>query len=253
MKTSYSGGRSPGDVSHSSRWAAISACRALRMISSRVAPGGSNSASARRRFASSERRASRDWLCSKRRRSMTPSPALRVLTVGFCSSDPNMQMPTRQFLFEPKFAASVHSCTFANAMAASFRKAARSNLIAARSPNGGCEQRWCGYGAEDSWCGFCVRWCYLLAEARRDRWFVVPCLARQRPRKCGYRFPVLRWSGHSILHPTVGRQRALRIVCLARFKARDAFSVRHLISNKSGPVAVVVGPRARAVLPYGLG
>ena len=56
-----------------------------------------------------------------------------------------------------------------------------------------------------------------------------------------------------MVHQTVGRQRALRIVCLARFKARDAFSVRHLISNKSGPVAVVVGPRARAVLPYGLG
>ena len=28
---------------------------------------------------------------------------------------------------------------------------------------------------------------------------------------------------------------------------------RHLISKKSGPVAVVVGPRARAVLPYGWG
>jgi hypothetical protein len=41
-----------------------------------------------------------------------------------------MQMPARQFLFEPKFAASVNSCTFANA--ASFRKAARSKLIAAR-------------------------------------------------------------------------------------------------------------------------
>jgi hypothetical protein len=37
-----------------------------------------------------------------------------------------MQMPARQFLFEPKFAASVHLCTFANA------KAAMSNLIAAR-------------------------------------------------------------------------------------------------------------------------
>jgi hypothetical protein len=29
--------------------------------------------------------------------------------------------------------------------------------------------------------------------------------------------------------------------------------VRHLISNKSGPVAVGVGPRARAVLPCGSG
>jgi hypothetical protein len=46
-----------------------------------------------------------------------------------------MQMAARQFLFASKFAASVHSCTFA--MAASFRKAARSNLIAARLPKGG--------------------------------------------------------------------------------------------------------------------
>jgi hypothetical protein len=44
---SYSGGRSPGDVSHSLIWAANSACRALRIISSRTAPGGSNLASAR--------------------------------------------------------------------------------------------------------------------------------------------------------------------------------------------------------------
>ena len=50
-----------------------------------------------------------------------------------------MQMPARQFLFEPKFAASVLSCTFANAMAASFRKPARSNLVAARPPKGGME------------------------------------------------------------------------------------------------------------------
>jgi hypothetical protein len=61
----YSGGRSPGDVSHSFIWEAISACRALRIISSRTAPGGSNLASARRRFASSERWASRDWACLK--------------------------------------------------------------------------------------------------------------------------------------------------------------------------------------------
>jgi hypothetical protein len=67
---------------------------------------------------------------------------IRVLTVGFCSSDPNMQMAARQFLFEPKFAASVHSCTFADATAASFRKAARSNLIAARLPKDGMEIGW---------------------------------------------------------------------------------------------------------------
>jgi len=48
-----------------------------------------------------------------------------------------MQMPARQCTSEHKFAPAVHLCTFANAKAASFRKAARSNLIAARPPNGG--------------------------------------------------------------------------------------------------------------------
>jgi hypothetical protein len=69
--TFYSGGRSPGDVSHSFMWKAVSACRALRIISSLAAPGGSSLASARRCFASSESRSSSDWICLKWRRCMT--------------------------------------------------------------------------------------------------------------------------------------------------------------------------------------
>jgi hypothetical protein len=67
----YSGGRSPGDCSHSLMWDPVSACRALRIISSRLAPGGCNLASARRRFASSASRSSSDWVWLKRRRAMT--------------------------------------------------------------------------------------------------------------------------------------------------------------------------------------
>lgn len=80
----YPGGRSPGDRSHSLIRDPVSACRALRIISSRLAPGGSNLASARRRFASSASRSSSNWVRLKWRRSMTqPRLTLRVLTAGF--------------------------------------------------------------------------------------------------------------------------------------------------------------------------
>jgi hypothetical protein len=73
----HSGGRSPGDVSHSVICEPISAWRALRKMASRTAPRGSNLASSRRRFASSARRDSREWICWKRRRRcMTFSPVL---------------------------------------------------------------------------------------------------------------------------------------------------------------------------------
>src|SRR3954463_16677832 len=45
----YFGGCRPGDASHSLMCEAVSASRALRIISSRNAPGGSNLASVRRR------------------------------------------------------------------------------------------------------------------------------------------------------------------------------------------------------------
>jgi hypothetical protein len=48
----HSGGRSPGDLSHSVMWEPVLACRALRIISSLTAPGGSSLASSRRCFAS---------------------------------------------------------------------------------------------------------------------------------------------------------------------------------------------------------
>jgi hypothetical protein len=79
----YLGGCRPGDSSQSLICAPVSHCRARRKSSSRTAPGGSNLASSRRRFASSARRISRDWICLKPRRPMTQPPCLRVLTVGF--------------------------------------------------------------------------------------------------------------------------------------------------------------------------
>ncbi len=88
---------SSGDESHSLMCEPVSACRALRRRDSRAAPGGSDLACARRRFASSARRTSRDRVCLKRRRSMTQPPCLRVLTAGFSTSDPNM--PSPGFLF----------------------------------------------------------------------------------------------------------------------------------------------------------
>jgi hypothetical protein len=70
VECNYFGGRSSGDRSHSLTCEPVSHWRALRINSSRTAPGGSNLASARRRFASSASRSSRDWVCTKRRRSI---------------------------------------------------------------------------------------------------------------------------------------------------------------------------------------
>lgn len=83
----YSGGRSPGDLSHSFKWEAISACRALRIISSRATLGGSNLASARRRFASSESRSSSDEVCLKRRRCFMTLPRASDPKPWVCTND----------------------------------------------------------------------------------------------------------------------------------------------------------------------
>jgi len=79
-RRSYLGGCSSEDRSHSLMCKPVSAWRALRRTSSRAAPGGSLLASSLRRFASWERRSSRDWLCLKRRRCMAISLALAVPT-----------------------------------------------------------------------------------------------------------------------------------------------------------------------------
>jgi len=55
-RNSHFGARRPGDVSHCSIWAAVSACRALRSSRSRSMPGGVPRASFRRRSAWSVRR-----------------------------------------------------------------------------------------------------------------------------------------------------------------------------------------------------
>ena|SRR6185312_11126229 len=60
-----------GDRSHSLMCAPVSACRALRIMCSRSAPGGSDLAVSRNCFASSARRSSRGWACLKRRRCMS--------------------------------------------------------------------------------------------------------------------------------------------------------------------------------------
>jgi hypothetical protein len=128
MKTGYSGGRSPGDVSHSSIRAANSACRALRMISSRAAPGGSNLASARRRFCLFEKAGLKGLGLFETATQHDTSPALRVLTVGFCRSDLICRRPAVSSLVNThKFAAAVHLCTFANAT-----ERCRTLLLAAR-------------------------------------------------------------------------------------------------------------------------
>lgn len=59
-----------GDRSHSLKREPVSACRAFRKIASRAAPGGSNLAASRRRFAASAKRDSRTSACLKRRRSV---------------------------------------------------------------------------------------------------------------------------------------------------------------------------------------
>jgi hypothetical protein len=58
------GGCKPGDSSHALICEPVSACRALRISSSRASPGGSCKASSRRRFASCANRTSRlvDWM-----------------------------------------------------------------------------------------------------------------------------------------------------------------------------------------------
>jgi hypothetical protein len=56
------GGCKPGDSSHALICEPVSACRALRISSSRAAPGGSCRASSRRRFASCASRTSRGWI-----------------------------------------------------------------------------------------------------------------------------------------------------------------------------------------------
>ena len=55
-ESSHFGARRPGDVSHCSMWAAVSACRALRRSRSRSMPGGVPFASFRRRCAWSVKR-----------------------------------------------------------------------------------------------------------------------------------------------------------------------------------------------------
>jgi hypothetical protein len=72
----YFGGCSSGDRSHSLMCEPVSAWRAFRRRVSRAAPGGSVLAFSRRRFASSARRSSRDWICFTRRRSMDRSLVL---------------------------------------------------------------------------------------------------------------------------------------------------------------------------------
>jgi hypothetical protein len=76
----------------------VSAWRALRRAASRTGPWGSNSASSRRRLASSVRRSSRDWICLNRRRCCMTLP--RVLTVGFEFTIPNMPTAGRRFQSE---------------------------------------------------------------------------------------------------------------------------------------------------------
>jgi hypothetical protein len=72
-----SGGCKPGDSSHALICEPVSACRALRISSSRAAPGGSCRASSRRRFASCANLTSRvvDWMILLRR-SMLVSPSM---------------------------------------------------------------------------------------------------------------------------------------------------------------------------------
>lgn len=67
------------------------------MSASRRAPGGCSLAFSRRRFASSVRRVSRGNVCLTRRRCMTQPRAYGSYTVGFSSSNPNMQLAGLQF------------------------------------------------------------------------------------------------------------------------------------------------------------
>jgi hypothetical protein len=63
-----SGGFFSGDASHAFMCDAVSVCRAFRKAASRAAPGGSDLASSRNRFASASSRSSSDRDCLKRRR-----------------------------------------------------------------------------------------------------------------------------------------------------------------------------------------
>jgi hypothetical protein len=70
----FVGGCNPGEFTHSSKWVAVSACRAFRSKSSLTGPDGSLSARFLASFANEARRSFRDIDCLKRRRfSMTAS------------------------------------------------------------------------------------------------------------------------------------------------------------------------------------
>jgi hypothetical protein len=69
-RSNYRGGWSPGDATHLSMEAAMSACLAFRESTSRSGPCGSRSASSRSRSASLESRSGKVRVFLKRRRCM---------------------------------------------------------------------------------------------------------------------------------------------------------------------------------------
>ena len=95
----YLGGCNPGELAHSSRWAAISAWLTFLSIASLSEPGGRRKALSRASLANEARRSLRGIVCLKRRRRCMIQPrCLRVLTAEFALL-PHSNMPTfgRQF------------------------------------------------------------------------------------------------------------------------------------------------------------
>lgn len=74
-EANYSGGINPGDATHLLTYETVSACRALRSIYSRSAPGGSLAAFSLQCLAISSSRSSRDAVCFELWRCMENSPS----------------------------------------------------------------------------------------------------------------------------------------------------------------------------------
>src|SRR3954447_14683722 len=87
------GGCKPGDSSHALICEPVSACRALRISSSRASPGGSCKASSRRRFASCASRTSRvvDWMIYPHWHRDERTKKVAIASRGF--SDPPLTVP----------------------------------------------------------------------------------------------------------------------------------------------------------------
>ena len=78
----YFGGCRPGELAHSWRWAAVSACRALRSMSACSRPGGSRAALARASSANAARRSRNEIIGLIRRRLIMSCTSAACVTGG---------------------------------------------------------------------------------------------------------------------------------------------------------------------------